>query len=678
MAETRNFRCESVFNDYFNGVFDESVTPVLLEANAVSENQGQSKPEKKDWAPENPGNSLACSYCRVTFSNVAQQREHYRLDWHRYNLKLSLQSKSPIAEEEFSKKTEDDDVSSISGSDTDEDEQESLDMFATAQGKIFLQNKNGLVFSLYRCLLLDKKEEPIEVNFYKRYKSNCHDNRKWAIFMLGGGHFAGAIFDCLTPVVHKTFHCYTVRAGQGGSQSARDNKSGGSHPKSAGASMRRYNEQALVGHVRNIVTVWSDEIKKSSIIFYRATGPYNRAVLFGGKEPLLDRNDPRLRTIPFSTGRATFGEVKRVHSELSTGAVYESLTAAASTFSSQRSPEKDSRRNKVRSSQINRAKSRECLQRALPGELSPSNSEENLAEVDLTRLTPEDLDNEYEETILSSETLEVSFEDLEEYGDSLTPEQRKKGQHKKKPSRKSKTKKLREQEEARKKNLVDILVKGNVLPLEELFKQRLSIFEEGTNVSKTEIASEFFNEVLSEDGNSFLHLAAMNEHEEMLGYLLENEADPCLKNKNQQTPYTSTESKTIRNALKKFAKDNPEKYNYNKAQIPLNTLTDQEMAEKKKAQKKIKREKKTEKRKEIQMKQREEEEASRFVKLSDREKRALAAERRIRDAGGTVIARCFLCGSNMTGKTPFEYLESRFCTIECLKAHRMKTTIGVS
>lgn len=44
---------------------------------------------------------------------------------------------------------------------------------------------------------------------------------------------------------HKTFHSYTVRAKQGGGQSSRDNKSGGSHPKSAGAALRRYNEAAF-------------------------------------------------------------------------------------------------------------------------------------------------------------------------------------------------------------------------------------------------------------------------------------------------------------------------------------------------------------------------------------------------------------------------------------------------
>lgn len=64
--------------------------------------------------------------------------------------------------------------------------------------------------------------------------------------MLGGGHFAGAVFQSNTVIRHKTFHCYTVRAGQGGTQTSRDNKNGGSHPKSAGASLRRYSEQALI------------------------------------------------------------------------------------------------------------------------------------------------------------------------------------------------------------------------------------------------------------------------------------------------------------------------------------------------------------------------------------------------------------------------------------------------
>merc|ERR1711935_365759 len=116
---------------------------------------------------------------------------------------------------------------------------------------------------------------------------------KWAVFMLGGGHFAGAIFDNGIAILHKTFHCYTVRAKQGGSQGAADNKSGGSHPKSAGASLRRYNEQSLVQHVQDILVTGKDD-------------------------PIVNKKDPRVVTIPFPTRRATFKEVKRVYELLMT------------------------------------------------------------------------------------------------------------------------------------------------------------------------------------------------------------------------------------------------------------------------------------------------------------------------------------------------------------------------
>lgn len=46
--------------------------------------------------------------------------------------------------------------------------------------------------------------------------------------------------------MHKTFHTYTVRAKQGSAQTSRDSRTLGSHPKSAGASLRRYNEASLI------------------------------------------------------------------------------------------------------------------------------------------------------------------------------------------------------------------------------------------------------------------------------------------------------------------------------------------------------------------------------------------------------------------------------------------------
>lgn len=59
---------------------------------------------KEDWISTNDKN-LSCSYCRINFLDLQIQREHYKLDWHRYNLKQSLLSKQPIKEEEFNEKS---------------------------------------------------------------------------------------------------------------------------------------------------------------------------------------------------------------------------------------------------------------------------------------------------------------------------------------------------------------------------------------------------------------------------------------------------------------------------------------------------------------------------------------------------------------------------------------------
>lgn len=61
-------------------------------------------PVKDEWSQNKNNSNLSCSYCRVEFENVAQQREHYKLDWHRYNLKQNLLLKQPCSEEEFNNK----------------------------------------------------------------------------------------------------------------------------------------------------------------------------------------------------------------------------------------------------------------------------------------------------------------------------------------------------------------------------------------------------------------------------------------------------------------------------------------------------------------------------------------------------------------------------------------------
>jgi len=149
--------------------------------------------------------------------------------------------------------------------------------------------------------------------------------------MIGGGHFAAMVVSLAprqtkhgttgpmnreaTVLAHKTFHRYTTRRKQGGSQSANDNAKGNAH--SAGSSIRRYNEQALTDEVRLLLQDWTGLLDTSELLFIRATGATNRRTLFGPYEgQVLRANDPRIRGFPFNTRRATQNELMRSFIEL--------------------------------------------------------------------------------------------------------------------------------------------------------------------------------------------------------------------------------------------------------------------------------------------------------------------------------------------------------------------------
>lgn len=160
-------------------------------------------------------------------------------------------------------------------------------------------------------------------------KNTTASGPHYFLCMIGGGHFAGMLVS-LTPkltkragvedrsatvIAHKTFHRYTTRRKQGGSQSANDNSKGNAH--SAGSSLRRYNETALVEEVRALLAEWKDWIDSSELLFIRATGSTNRRTLFGPYEgQVLSHKDDRLRGFPFNTRRATQSELMRAFLEL--------------------------------------------------------------------------------------------------------------------------------------------------------------------------------------------------------------------------------------------------------------------------------------------------------------------------------------------------------------------------
>ncbi|CAF3476631.1 hypothetical protein FGSG_08845 [Fusarium graminearum PH-1] len=320
----------------------------------------------------------ACSLCGLTFTTVIDQRGHLKSDLHHYNLKQKLRGQKPVSEAEFEKLVGNLDES-LSGSDSEESDEEedgrqesTLTTLLKKQARLtenagdddegetagragrgkppliwfsspLLPEKN--YFGMYRAILtgdeqrnqdlvevLKKKQvEPIAMPKIKEgaLPEVAYKGPHIFLCMIGGGHFAAMVVSLAprpnkngttmnreaTVLAHKTFHRYTTRRKQGGSQSANDNAKGAAH--SAGSSLRRYNEQALVEDVRNLLQEWKALIDTSELLFIRATGMTNRRTLFGPYEgQVLKHNDTRLRGFPFSTRRATQNELMRSFIEL--------------------------------------------------------------------------------------------------------------------------------------------------------------------------------------------------------------------------------------------------------------------------------------------------------------------------------------------------------------------------
>lgn len=223
---------------------------------------------------------------------------------------------------------------------------------------------------------------------------------------------------------------------------------------------------------------------------------------------------------------------------------------------------KNSKRNK--SANIHRSKSRETIPHPLPDPAPPSDSSSSSEN--------EERSNQNEIFINQQE---ISFQnDLQEYGDSLTPQERKKGRRRAKPPKSSKPKPrdppptANKKENKEKNEIFKVIQEGDLKSLElclEKLQNKLSnntVNDDVEEISKKTV--DVINDVLDENSNTLLHLAAIYQQLHIIDYLLNHNADPCKKNSKQQTPYTCTQNKGIREIFKEFAQTFPEKYNYNK------------------------------------------------------------------------------------------------------------------
>ncbi|PIO15113.1 hypothetical protein AB205_0013470, partial [Aquarana catesbeiana] len=187
------------------------------------------------------------------------KKEHYTLDWHRFNLKRRIKGAGVLSEEDFQNKTQEGDVSSISGSDSESSDEEdsrtslesslesSLDLgHPNRSQRVLFRNGQGKLLSVYRCVLGVTKDMEVSPEQLLSCVKCLQDQPTVVILMAGGGHFAGTVFKGKEVFKHKTFHRYTVRAKRGTSQSVHDSQNRSHMAKSAGASLRRYNQAALM------------------------------------------------------------------------------------------------------------------------------------------------------------------------------------------------------------------------------------------------------------------------------------------------------------------------------------------------------------------------------------------------------------------------------------------------
>ncbi|XP_062434581.1 tRNA endonuclease ANKZF1 isoform X2 [Rhea pennata] len=595
--------------------------------------------ERARGVPEVP-DRMYCSTCAQAFDSREEQTEHYRLDWHRFNLKQRLLGRRTLPAERFEEKTCAGDVSSISGSDSESSnlssESESLPAANNNPGtpqvprshKVLFRNAKGQLISAYRCVLGTGKGGSEESAELVTSLQSLSASTRWVVLMMGGGHFAGAVFQGPQVQEHKTFHRYTVRARRGTSQSLRDAQTPAAAPRSAGASLRRYNEAALLKDIQDLLTSWAHHLQEAQRIFLRAPR-HNRALFFGSRNPPLTQGDPRICHIPLSTRRATLREVLRVHTMLASLQVYGKDTPLEDITGSPRKSWQKARR----------VAEVDSLQEGMsaPALSPPSTPEEEEEEDSLTG---------------ELETVEVTLRTLDLREFEVMPKRNRKRRRK----RDKKVEKGSCAEEAGSLELsAEPQGEAEVEPLswgsggdpqmqlrDALFtacktgdvgtlRHLLGVPESGSPPGDSEGGKEavpfsLLNQPVDERGYTLLHVAACAGKAEAVYLLLEAGADPALRDRQERPAYCVSADKPTRNAFRKFVVDHPDKYDYSRAKVPgpLTPEMEAKKLEKKRAQKAQRKQREQAQREERQRQEKEQDEKQRFAALSDMEKPLLA------------------------------------------------------
>ena len=168
---------KSTMTDFISKLKPAFEQEIIEDKTSKSSNQGSTIAE--DLNNLTVSNTTSCSTCGVSFENIQDQRDHFKLDWHRFNIANKLKGQKAINEEQFEAEI---DNLSLSGSESSYDEEDSEeDKLAETTYKhpkvFYTHSETNQLYSIHKAILPDFETK---------------STLKWAIFMLGGGHFAGS------------------------------------------------------------------------------------------------------------------------------------------------------------------------------------------------------------------------------------------------------------------------------------------------------------------------------------------------------------------------------------------------------------------------------------------------------------------------------------------------------
>ncbi|XP_046499910.1 ankyrin repeat and zinc finger domain-containing protein 1 isoform X2 [Equus quagga] len=548
-------------------------------------------PEKKSLqGPLDISEKLFCSTCEQTFQNHQEQREHYKLDWHRFNLKQRLKDKPLLSALDFEKQSSTGDLSSISGSeDSDSASEEDSQILAEERAdfekpnrpggfhphRILFQNAQGQFLYAYRCVLGPRQVPPEEPELLLQ-NLQSGGPRSCVVLMAAAGHFAGAIFKGptfreLQHVLHKltTLHVY----GEDPRETVRLDLTQ-THWKTMKEKKKAIEEERKVP---------SDENE--------AAGQNEDAPKQGSGSEGEDSFDVELELVELTLGTLDLREFDVLPKQ------------------------KRRKRNK-------KERSRDLEAGALK--------------------------------TLPQQPLEDEASHAAPLGPSLD-EAKARGQP----------------------ELWDLLLAACRAGDVGMLKLQLAAGPVDPGVLS------LLSAPLGSSGFTLLHAAAAAGRGSVVRLLLEAGADPTVLDSRARPPYTVAADRSTRNEFRRFMEKNPDAYDYNKAQVPGPLTPEMEARQvmRKREQKAARRQREEQQWKEREQEMREQEERRRFAALSDREKRALAAEHRlaaqlgapgpqIPDPAIVSVRRCWSCGTSLQGLIPFHYLDFSFCSTRCLQDHR--------